>query len=51
MRSRVASPRPLKKRALALTAISGLSNITGMPYILAVFRDDRRQRPGNNTAE
>jgi MerR family transcriptional regulator, copper efflux regulator len=45
MRSRVASPKPLKNRALALTAISGLSNITGMPYILAVFRDDRRNDP------
>ena len=47
MRSRVASPRPLKKRALALTAISGLSNITGMPYILAVFPEPHQQRLGN----
>jgi hypothetical protein len=50
MRSRVASPRPLKNRALALTAISGLSNITGMPYILAVFPEQHQQRPGNSTA-
>jgi hypothetical protein len=27
-----------------------LSNITGMPYILAVFHEEHQQRPGNNPA-